>query len=149
MSDYGFDAAKVAFEASLRQLGLDHVDLYLLHQPVPSDFDNTIAAYKAAETFLADGRARAIGVCNFSAEHLRTLIAAPTSCPRSTRSSSIRTSPSPRCARSTRARHRHPGLVADRRHPRLRARQRRGPQPARPTRSSPGSPPSTARRPPR
>jgi diketogulonate reductase-like aldo/keto reductase len=74
ISDYGFDAARIGFEASLRRLGLDHVDLYLLHQPVPTHFDDTIAAYKAAETFLADGRARAIGVSNFSAEHLRTLI---------------------------------------------------------------------------
>ena len=74
ISDYGFDAAKVGFEASLRRLGLDYVDLYLLHQPVPVDFDNTIAAYQAAETFLADGRARAIGLSNFSEDHLRTLI---------------------------------------------------------------------------
>jgi diketogulonate reductase-like aldo/keto reductase len=74
ISDYGYDAAQIGFEASLRRLGLDHVDLYLLHQPVPAHFENTIAAYKAAETFLADGRAHAIGVSNFSAQHLRTLI---------------------------------------------------------------------------
>ncbi len=74
ISDYGFEAAKVGFAASLRRLDVDYVDLYLLHQPVPSDFENTIGAYKAAESFLADGRARAIGVSNFSAEHLRTLI---------------------------------------------------------------------------
>src|SRR5688572_20690492 len=60
ISDYGFDAAKVGFEASLRRLGLDFVDLYLLHQPVPKYFDDSIGAYKAAETFLADGRTRAI-----------------------------------------------------------------------------------------
>jgi diketogulonate reductase-like aldo/keto reductase len=74
ISDYGYDSAKVGFEASLRRLGLDHVDLYPLHQPVPTHFENTIGAYKAAETFLADGRARAIGVSNFSSEHLRNLI---------------------------------------------------------------------------
>jgi diketogulonate reductase-like aldo/keto reductase len=73
-SDYGYDAAHVGFEASLRRLGLDHVDLYLLHQPVPAHFEDTIGAYKAAETFLADGRARAIGVSNFSGEHLRRLL---------------------------------------------------------------------------
>ena len=73
ISDYGYDAAQIGFEASLRRLGLDHIDLYLLHQPVPTDFEPTIAAYKAAEKMLADGRARAIGVSNFSAEHLRTL----------------------------------------------------------------------------
>src|SRR4051794_5221481 len=74
ISDYGNDAAQVGFDASLRRLGVDRVDLYLLHQPVPSHFEDTIGAYKAAETFLADGRARAIGVSNFSTEHLRRLI---------------------------------------------------------------------------
>jgi diketogulonate reductase-like aldo/keto reductase len=74
ISDYGSEAAHIGFEASLRRLGLDHVDLYLLHQPVPTHFEDTIAAYKAAETFLADGRARAIGVANFSPENLRQLI---------------------------------------------------------------------------
>jgi diketogulonate reductase-like aldo/keto reductase len=73
MSDYGYDAAQVGFDASLRRLGLDHVDLYLLHQPVPTHFDDTIGAYRAAETFLADGRARAIGVSNFNTEPLRRL----------------------------------------------------------------------------
>ena len=74
ISDYGYDAARVGFEASLRRLGVDHVDLYLLHQPVPTYFEDTIEAYKAAEAFLADGRARAIGVSNFSPELLRRLI---------------------------------------------------------------------------
>jgi diketogulonate reductase-like aldo/keto reductase len=74
ISDYGYDAALVGFDASLRRLGVDHVDLYLLHQPVPTDFEATIGAYKAAEAVLAAGRARAIGVSNFSAEHLRRLI---------------------------------------------------------------------------
>jgi diketogulonate reductase-like aldo/keto reductase len=74
ISDYGYDAAQVGFDASLRRLGLGHIDLYLLHQPVPTDFEKTIGAYKAAEKMLAAGRARAIGVSNFSAEHLRNLI---------------------------------------------------------------------------
>jgi diketogulonate reductase-like aldo/keto reductase len=74
ISDYGYDDALVGFDASLRRLGIDHVDLYLLHQPVPTDFESTIGAYKAAEKMLADGRARAIGVSNFSAQHLRQLL---------------------------------------------------------------------------
>lgn len=74
MSDYGFDAAHVGFEASLRRLGLDRIDLYMLHQPVPTHFEDTVGAYQAMETFLADGRAHAIGVANFSAELLRELI---------------------------------------------------------------------------
>jgi diketogulonate reductase-like aldo/keto reductase len=74
ISDYGYDSALVGFDASLRRLGVDYVDLYLLHQPVPSDFEPTIGAYKAAEEVRADGRARVIGVSNFSPEHLRQLI---------------------------------------------------------------------------
>jgi diketogulonate reductase-like aldo/keto reductase len=74
ISDYDYDSALVGFDASLRRLGVDYVDLYLLHQPVPTDFEATIGAYKAAEKMLADGRARAIGVSNFSQQHLRNLI---------------------------------------------------------------------------
>jgi 2,5-diketo-D-gluconate reductase A len=73
-SDYGFDEALVGFEACLRRLGLDYVDLFLLHQPVPSDFDATVSAYQAIETMLAAGRARAIGVSNFSERHLEDLM---------------------------------------------------------------------------
>jgi diketogulonate reductase-like aldo/keto reductase len=73
ISDYGYDSALVAFEASLRRLGLEYLDLYLLHQPVPSDFDAKIASYNAAEQLLAEGRVRAIGVCNHSSQHLERL----------------------------------------------------------------------------
>jgi diketogulonate reductase-like aldo/keto reductase len=76
ITDYGFEPAHAGFEASLRRLGLDHIDLYLLHWPVPARYEDTIAAYRAAETFLADGRARAIGVCNHSPSHLQHLLAA-------------------------------------------------------------------------
>jgi diketogulonate reductase-like aldo/keto reductase len=74
LSHYGFDGARRGFDASLRRLGVDYVDLYLLHWPVPSAFGDTIQAYKAAETFLKDGRARAIGVSNFSSAHLKPLL---------------------------------------------------------------------------
>ncbi len=73
-SDYGYDEALVGFEGCLRRLGLDYVDLFLLHQPVPTDFDATVAAYKAIETVLSEGRARAIGVSNFSERHLENLM---------------------------------------------------------------------------
>jgi len=76
IADYGYDSALRSFEASLRRLQTDHVDLYLLHQPMPWDFDATVQAYRALETLLADGRARAIGVCNFSEQHLARLAAA-------------------------------------------------------------------------
>jgi len=73
-SDYGYDEALVGFEGCLRRLGIDYVDLFLLHQPVPTDFDATVSAYKAIETTLSDGRARAIGVSNFSERHLENLM---------------------------------------------------------------------------
>jgi diketogulonate reductase-like aldo/keto reductase len=75
IADYGYESGLRAFDASLRKLGLDYVDLYLLHQPMPNEWERTVAAYKAAEKLLADGRVRAIGVCNFSAKHLDDLIA--------------------------------------------------------------------------
>src|SRR3954463_2483557 len=74
-SDYGHDEALVGFQGCLRRLGLDYVDLFLLHQPVPTDFDGTIAAYKAMEKVLSEGRTRAIGASNFSEQHLDNLMA--------------------------------------------------------------------------
>ena len=73
MADYGYEPALRAFEASLRKLGLDYLDLYLLHWPMPSDFEATVAAYRTAEKLLVDGKVRAIGVSNFSPTHLKTL----------------------------------------------------------------------------
>jgi diketogulonate reductase-like aldo/keto reductase len=75
ISDYGYDSALRAFDTSLRKLGLASVDLYLLHQPMPHEWKRTVAAYHGAEKLLADGRVRAIGVCNFSPKHLGDLIA--------------------------------------------------------------------------
>ena len=75
MSDYGYDETLRAFDRSMRKLGLDYLDLYLLHWPVPNDFDRTVAAYKAAEKLLAEKRVRAIGVCNFGPQHLKDLLA--------------------------------------------------------------------------
>ncbi|WP_319519171.1 aldo/keto reductase [uncultured Martelella sp.] len=75
MSDYGEEKTLHAYEASLGRLGLDYIDLYLLHWPVPLDFEATIAAYKVLEKLLAEGRVRAIGVSNFSAAHLENLMA--------------------------------------------------------------------------
>lgn len=74
ISDYGPEKAQVGFDASLRRLGVDHVDVYLLHQPAPADFEDTIAAYQVAEKMVQAGRARAIGVSNFSPDHIRRLM---------------------------------------------------------------------------
>jgi diketogulonate reductase-like aldo/keto reductase len=75
MSDYGYESALRAFDVSRRKLGIDYVDLYLLHWPMPSDFEATVASYQAAEKLLADGTVRAIGVSNFTPSHLEALLA--------------------------------------------------------------------------
>jgi diketogulonate reductase-like aldo/keto reductase len=74
ISDYGYDEALHAFDKSAGKLGVDQIDLLILHQPLPSAFDRTIGAYEALETLLADCRVRAIGVSNFLPEHLETLL---------------------------------------------------------------------------
>lgn len=74
VSDYGYDQTLHAFEKATRKLGVDQLDLLILHQPAPSRFDKTIAAYRALETLLADGKVRAIGVSNFMPHHLAGLL---------------------------------------------------------------------------
>ncbi len=74
MSDYGYEQTLRAFDTSLRKLGLDFLDLYLIHWPVPSAFEKTVDSYKAMMKLHADGRVRAIGVSNFTPEHLESLI---------------------------------------------------------------------------
>lgn len=74
IEDFGYDEALRAFDRSLSALGLEYLDLYLLHWPVPTEFGKTIAAYKALEKLYADRRIRAIGVSNFQPEHLRMLM---------------------------------------------------------------------------
>jgi diketogulonate reductase-like aldo/keto reductase len=74
ISDYGYDKTLHGFEKSARKLGVDQIDLLILHQALPSDFDATLEAYRALETLLADGKVRAIGVSNFMVEYLTTLL---------------------------------------------------------------------------
>ena len=74
ISDYGYDETLHGFEKSARKLGVDQIDLLLLHQALPSAFDRTLDAYHALETLLADGKVRAIGVSNFMVEHLTMLL---------------------------------------------------------------------------
>ncbi|GHH88616.1 oxidoreductase [Streptomyces sulfonofaciens] len=70
--DQGYDSALRAFDTSLKKLGLDYVDLYLIHWPVPSQ-DKYVESYKALEKIHAEGRAKSIGVSNFLPEHLQRL----------------------------------------------------------------------------
>ena len=72
-TDQGYDATLRAFDRSASKLGLDYVDLYLIHWPTPAR-DKYVDTYKAFEKLLADGRVRAIGVSNFLPEHLERLI---------------------------------------------------------------------------
>jgi diketogulonate reductase-like aldo/keto reductase len=75
ISDYGHDETLHAFEKSAAKLGVEQIDLLILHQPLPSEFAQTTAAYKALEKLLADGEVRAIGVSNFLPEYLESLLA--------------------------------------------------------------------------
>ncbi|MFF5007463.1 aldo/keto reductase [Streptomyces phaeochromogenes] len=72
-ADQGYDSTLRAFDASLEKLGLDYVDLYLIHWPMPAK-DKYIDTYKAFEKLYADGRVKAIGVSNFLPEYLEKLI---------------------------------------------------------------------------
>ncbi|MBF4995375.1 aldo/keto reductase [Arthrobacter gandavensis] len=75
VEDYGYDSALRAFDASMARLGLDVLDLYLLHQPLPSGFEATIASYRALQTLYEQARVRAIGVSNFTTAELSELLA--------------------------------------------------------------------------
>lgn len=72
-ADQGYDATLAAFDASMRRLGLDYLDLYLIHWPCPQQ-GMFIDTFKAFSQLRDQGRIRSIGVSNFAAEHLRLLI---------------------------------------------------------------------------
>ncbi|TVP85403.1 MAG: aldo/keto reductase [Alkalicoccus sp.] len=72
-ADQGYDNTIKAFEASLERLGLDYVDMYLIHWPVP-EHDNYVETYQAMEKLYELGRVKAIGVCNFDQNHLERLL---------------------------------------------------------------------------
>ncbi|ROR83058.1 Aldo/keto reductase [Plantibacter flavus] len=74
ISDYGYDETLHSFTKSAGKLGVDQLDLLILHQALPSEFEQTIGAYRALEQLLADGKVRAIGVSNFMVEHLTRLL---------------------------------------------------------------------------
>ncbi len=71
-SEQGFESTLAAFEKSLDRLGLDYVDLYLIHWPVPSE-DRFVDTWRAFERIHEEGRARTIGVSNFRVEDLERL----------------------------------------------------------------------------
>jgi methylglyoxal/glyoxal reductase len=69
--DLGYDSTIAAFETSLKKLGLDYLDLYLIHWPVEGKYKD---AWRALETLYKDGRVKAIGVSNFQIDHLGELM---------------------------------------------------------------------------
>jgi 2,5-diketo-D-gluconate reductase A len=71
--DQGYDPAMRAFDASMSRLGLERLDLYLIHWPTPKR-DRYVDTWRAFEKLLADGRVRAVGVSNFQPAHLRRVI---------------------------------------------------------------------------
>jgi diketogulonate reductase-like aldo/keto reductase len=81
ISDYGYEETLHAFDKSARKLGIDQIDLLILHQAFPSEFDKTREAYRALETLLADGKVRSIGVSNFMVDHLDQLMQTATVIP--------------------------------------------------------------------
>ncbi|HTI19702.1 MAG TPA: aldo/keto reductase [Kutzneria sp.] len=72
-ADQGYDSTLRAFDKSMAQLGLEQLDLYLIHWPVPKA-DKFVETWKAFEQLHSDGRIRAIGVSNFQPTHLRRLL---------------------------------------------------------------------------
>jgi diketogulonate reductase-like aldo/keto reductase len=70
---HAYDKALQAFDDSLSKLGLDYLDMYLIHWPVPAQ-DMFVDAWRALERLYDEKRVRAIGVCNFNPEHLETLL---------------------------------------------------------------------------
>lgn len=73
-SRHGYDEAIAALDESLQKLGLDYVDLYLIHWPRPHA-DRYVETWRAFEKILSDGKARSIGVSNFQVPHLQRLAA--------------------------------------------------------------------------
>lgn len=69
VSDFTYERAKAGIETSLKKLGLDYIDLYLLHQP----YGDTVGAWKALEEAYHAGKIRAIGVSNFYPDQLKDL----------------------------------------------------------------------------
>jgi diketogulonate reductase-like aldo/keto reductase len=81
ISDYGHEETLHAFDKGAGKLGVDQIDLFIVHQALPGEFERTIEAYRALEKLLADGQVRAIGVSNVMPDHLARLTEATSTLP--------------------------------------------------------------------
>ena len=115
--DYGYDSTLHSFDKAAGKLGIDAIDLLILHQALPGEFDLTVGACKALERLYADGRVRAIGVSNFMPRPLDRLLAETDVVPAINQ---IEVHPYFRQSEllpvDNRARHPESGVGADRRH---------------------------------
>ncbi|MBB6285339.1 diketogulonate reductase-like aldo/keto reductase [Geobacillus subterraneus] len=73
-ADHGYESTLAAFDESMKKLGLDYLDLYLIHWPLPSR-GKYVETWRALEKLYKDGRVRAIGVSNFKTHHLEEIMA--------------------------------------------------------------------------
>ena len=70
------DDARRAFDETLQRLGLDHIDLFLIHWPLPTEYDGDfVSTWRTLTEFTADGRARSVGVSNFQPAHVDRIVA--------------------------------------------------------------------------
>ena len=89
-NEQGYEKALMAFDRSIKRLGFDYLDLYLVHWAVPDTYRDT---WKALVHLLKEGYVRAVGVSNHKIHHLQTIMKTPASSRRSTRWNSTRSFP--------------------------------------------------------
>lgn len=73
-TEQGYDTTLKAYEESLKKLGLDYIDMYLVHWPQPKDLNKTWETWRALETLYKSGKVKAIGVCNMKEHHLKHIM---------------------------------------------------------------------------
>ena len=126
VTNYSYDGALHAFDVSTRKLGIDTVDLYLLHQPLPQDFDATAEAYRALERLLEEGGCGPSGCATSVRPHLETVLPRLSVVPAVNQVEVHPYYSQPPCGRPMPPRHCHPGVVTARRRLRLPGRRGRG-----------------------
>lgn len=73
-TEQGYETTLKAYEESLKKLGLDYIDMYLIHWPQPKDLNKTWETWRALETLYKSGKVKAIGACNMKEHHLKHIM---------------------------------------------------------------------------